>query len=257
MVAKQREIGERTSVVMEGRDIGTVVFPQADVKIFLDAQSGGAGAPAPAGTAAKGPDRSARSNWRPQMSERDQRDSTRADAPLAQAPDAVYLDSTGLGIEEVEEAILKIVRARVTNGKEYRLKDLLVMKFGGTSVGSAERMRVAARTGRRGSRRSGPWRSWYRRCRRSPTCCWTPCGTPRRATARGWSATWPRCAQRHEDACRDLLPAPRAGRGPGQTARRDRRIRAHRERHGDAGRAARRARWTKPWRSASGSRRCW
>ena len=41
-------------------------------------------------------------------------------APLAQAPDAVYLDSTMLGIEEVIESILKIVRARLTNGKEYR-----------------------------------------------------------------------------------------------------------------------------------------
>jgi cytidylate kinase len=55
-----------------------------------------------------------------QMKERDQRDSTRADAPLAQAPDAVYLDSTTLGIDEVIESILKIVRARLTNGKEYR-----------------------------------------------------------------------------------------------------------------------------------------
>ena len=54
-----------------------------------------------------------------QMSERDRRDSTRSDAPLSQAPDAVYLDSTALGIEEVEEAILKIVRARVTNGKDF------------------------------------------------------------------------------------------------------------------------------------------
>ena len=44
----------------------------------------------------------------------------RADAPLAQAPDAAYLDSTTLDIGEVEEAILKMVRARVTNGKEIR-----------------------------------------------------------------------------------------------------------------------------------------
>jgi cytidylate kinase len=50
---------------------------------------------------------------------RDRRDSTRAEAPLTQAPDAVYLDSTGLSIDEVEEAILRIVRARVTNGKEF------------------------------------------------------------------------------------------------------------------------------------------
>jgi cytidylate kinase len=55
-----------------------------------------------------------------QMRERDRRDSTRSDAPLAQAPDAVYVDSTELSIEQVEEAILKIVRARVTNGKGFR-----------------------------------------------------------------------------------------------------------------------------------------
>ena len=63
MVAKQREIGERTSVVMEGRDIGTVVFPQAEVKIFLDAESGRAGAPALRGDAGQGRDRSTRGSW--------------------------------------------------------------------------------------------------------------------------------------------------------------------------------------------------
>jgi len=118
MVAKQRAIGERTSVVMEGRDIGTVVFPDAEVKIFLDAQP---------------PERVRRrfqemrsqggvlaeSAIAEQMKERDQRDSTRADAPLTQAPDAVYLDSTPLSIDQVEEAILKIVRSRVTNGKDF------------------------------------------------------------------------------------------------------------------------------------------
>lgn len=117
MVGKQREMGERASVVMEGRDIGTVVFPRADVKIYLDANPDervrrrhaelvANGAPVAAGELAA------------QMKERDQRDSTRVDAPLAQAPDAVYLDSTPLSIDEVEEAILRIVRARVTNGKE-------------------------------------------------------------------------------------------------------------------------------------------
>jgi cytidylate kinase len=118
MVAKQREIGRRTSVVMEGRDIGTVVFPDADVKIYLDAR----------------PDERVRRRFREavargeevsetllaaQIQERDRRDSTRADAPLSQAPDAVYLDSTPLTIEGVEEAILKIVRARVSNGKDF------------------------------------------------------------------------------------------------------------------------------------------
>jgi cytidylate kinase len=118
MVAKQRAMGERSSVVMEGRDIGTVVFPDADVKVFLDAdprervrrrledmRAGGEEIPESALAA--------------QMKERDQRDSTRADGPLAQAPDAAYLDSTSLTAEEVEEAILKIVRSRVTNGKDF------------------------------------------------------------------------------------------------------------------------------------------
>ena len=118
MVAKQRAIGERASVVMEGRDIGTVVFPGAEVKVFLDANPEervrrrlrdvrATGEAITAGALAA------------QMKERDQRDSTRADAPLAQAPDAVYLDSSSLTVEEVEEAILKMVRARVTNGKDY------------------------------------------------------------------------------------------------------------------------------------------
>ena len=119
MVSKQREIGERTSVVMEGRDIGTVVFPNAQVKVYLDAsleervrrrleEMRSKGQPADADQLSA------------QMKERDLRDSTRADSPLAQAPDAVYFDSTALSIEEVIEAILKIVRSRVTNGREYR-----------------------------------------------------------------------------------------------------------------------------------------
>jgi CMP/dCMP kinase len=118
MVAKQREIGDRTSVVMEGRDIGTVVFPDAAVKIFLDADprervrrrladERARGGPVSEGQVAA------------QMKERDQRDSTRRDAPLSQAPDAVYIDSTAMPIEEVEEAILRIVRERVSNGKEH------------------------------------------------------------------------------------------------------------------------------------------
>ena len=118
LVAKQRAMGERSSVVMEGRDIGTVVFPHADVKVFLDADPGervrrrlgdvrAAGEEIPETALAA------------QMQERDQRDSTRADGPLAQAPDAAYLDSTSLTVEEVEEAILKLVRSRVTNGKDF------------------------------------------------------------------------------------------------------------------------------------------
>jgi cytidylate kinase len=114
LVEKQRAIGAERNVVMEGRDIGSVVFPSADVKIFLDAA-----------TDERARRRAAELNGDPdaiarQIRERDERDRTRAEAPLTQAPDAVYVDSTGLGIEEVEEAILKLVRARISNGKEFR-----------------------------------------------------------------------------------------------------------------------------------------
>ena len=118
LVEKQRVLGERTSVIMEGRDIGTVVFPDADVKIFLDAEpqervsrrlrdfrDQGEAAP--------------RESVAAQIHERDRRDRTRAEAPLTQAPDAVYIDSTGLSLDRVEEEILKVVRARLTNGKDF------------------------------------------------------------------------------------------------------------------------------------------
>ena len=118
MVEKQREIGERTSVVMEGRDIGTVVFPNADVKIFLDADPGERVRRRLVESEAKG-ERVVPEALAEQMRERDERDRSRAEAPLTQAPDAVYVDSTGLGIEEVEEAVLRVVRARITNGKDF------------------------------------------------------------------------------------------------------------------------------------------
>jgi CMP/dCMP kinase len=117
MVAKQREIGQRASVVMEGRDIGTVVFPDADVKVFLDANPDERVRRRFEEGRAKG-ETPNRTDLAAQIAERDKRDSGRADSPLSQAPDAVYLDSTALNLDEVEEAILKIVRARVTNGKE-------------------------------------------------------------------------------------------------------------------------------------------
>jgi cytidylate kinase len=119
MVAKQRSIGERSSVVMEGRDIGTVVFPGADVKVYLDAEISERVRRRLTEMRAKGQSVDPEA-LTAQMKERDQRDSARADSPLAQAPDAVYLDSTHLSIDEVEEEILKIVRARIANGKEYR-----------------------------------------------------------------------------------------------------------------------------------------
>jgi CMP/dCMP kinase len=119
MAAKQRAVGERASVVMEGRDIGTVVFPDADVKIFLDAQPQERVRRRLKEARERGEEIS-EGALGAQMRERDERDSNRAEAPLTQAPDAIYLDSTGLSVEEVEESVLKIVRSRLTNGKEFR-----------------------------------------------------------------------------------------------------------------------------------------
>ena len=53
-----------------------------------------------------------------QINERDQRDRTRPESPLVQAPDAIYVDTTGLSVDEVEAAVLKIIRGRTSNGKE-------------------------------------------------------------------------------------------------------------------------------------------
>jgi len=96
MVARQREMGAQGGIIMEGRDIGTKVFPDAEVKIFLDA------APEVRG------DRRFRQkpSLPPQavvaeLRERDRRDRTRPASPLAPAPDAVIIDSTEMTIDEV------------------------------------------------------------------------------------------------------------------------------------------------------------
>lgn len=117
MVELQRRLGETHSVVMEGRDIGTVVFPEAQVKIFLDADPAERAGRRVAELRQKGAEADPLEVER-EMRERDHRDRTRAEAPLVQAPDAVYFDSTGHTPDEVEEALLRIVRERTSNGKE-------------------------------------------------------------------------------------------------------------------------------------------
>lgn len=113
MREEQRRIASDHSVVMEGRDIGTVVFPEAQVKIYLDADpSIRAGRRAMETGASK-------EAVAKEMAERDQRDRSRREAPLTQAPDAEYLDSSGLSPDQVEQAILKIVRKRTSNGKGH------------------------------------------------------------------------------------------------------------------------------------------
>ncbi len=109
MSAEQRRIAASQSSVMEGRDIGTVVFPEAQVKIFLDAHPEERARRRAAETGVA-PARVAQ-----EIEARDRRDRTRAEAPLTQAPDAEYLDTSSLSAEQVEEAILRLVRKRISN----------------------------------------------------------------------------------------------------------------------------------------------
>jgi CMP/dCMP kinase len=111
LVARQREMGAHGAVVMEGRDIGTVVFPRADVKIYLDASteerarrraldpahSGGPAAVAEVATA---------------LTARDELDRTRAASPLYAAADAVVIDTTGKPVAQVVEEVLRVIQAK-------------------------------------------------------------------------------------------------------------------------------------------------
>ena len=118
LVEKQRELAASTSVVMEGRDIGTVVFPDATVKVYLDAAPDVRVGRRVVELQERGITHAAGSAGRA-IEERDARDRTRREAPLMQAPDAVYVDSSALSVEEVESSILRLIRERTTNGKEY------------------------------------------------------------------------------------------------------------------------------------------
>ena len=112
MVGLQQQMGNEGGVVMEGRDIGTVVFPHADAKIFLDAAPEVRGmrrfdqlGPKPA----QQPEEVIRD-----LRERDRRDRNRADSPLKPAEDAVLLDSTNMTLEEAVAAAEDIVAARLS-----------------------------------------------------------------------------------------------------------------------------------------------
>jgi cytidylate kinase len=109
LTAQQRRIGLRGRVVMVGRDIGTIVLPEADLKIYLDAS---------AEERARRRRREMLERGQPadfdeilaKVRERDRIDSTRDVAPLRAAPDAVVVDSTGLSADQVLEEILKLCR---------------------------------------------------------------------------------------------------------------------------------------------------
>ncbi|MCC6264204.1 MAG: (d)CMP kinase [Bryobacterales bacterium] len=114
LVEKQKQFALRHSVVMEGRDIGTVVFPEARVKIFLDAAPGIRADRRHRQLLDKGIDNDPSETER-EIRARDNRDRTRAEAPLLQAPDAEYVDATSMDLEEVEEAVLRIIRTRTSH----------------------------------------------------------------------------------------------------------------------------------------------
>jgi CMP/dCMP kinase len=113
LVAEQRRAGEQGGVVMEGRDIGSVVFPDAHLKIFLSAS----------------PEVRAERRWREhqqkgdvidlartleEIHERDRRDRERETSPLVRAPDAVVVDSTAMEPEEVARLVVMLAKERAT-----------------------------------------------------------------------------------------------------------------------------------------------
>ena len=105
LLTVQREQGERTSLVADGRDMGTVVFPGAAVKIFLTASDHVRAERRRLELQARG-DASTFGEVLERIRERDRIDSTRATAPLRMADDAVEVDTDGLSIDEVERAVL-------------------------------------------------------------------------------------------------------------------------------------------------------
>lgn len=119
LVARQRALGGDGGVVMEGRDIGTVVFPEAQVKVYLDATAEER-ARRRALDAAHTGSRTGLGDVQSAMAARDQSDTTRSVAPLQAAPDAVYVDTTGVSAEEVFERVLALVRAGGTKSNADR-----------------------------------------------------------------------------------------------------------------------------------------
>ncbi|HZQ53089.1 MAG TPA: (d)CMP kinase [Bryobacteraceae bacterium] len=116
LLPAQRNIATRNSVVMEGRDIGSVVFPDAQVKIFLDADPRERARRRAQELQEEGRTAELQAISK-QLEKRDERDRKRAEAPLVQAPDAQLVDTTGLSLDEVEDIVLRFIRARISNGR--------------------------------------------------------------------------------------------------------------------------------------------
>jgi CMP/dCMP kinase len=118
MVDLQREMGKAGGVVMEGRDIGTVVFPDADIKFFLDASPEARSqrryeqTTGPVSIAASA-DGASQEEITRELRERDERDRNRAQSPLRPAPDAIVIDSTALTLDQVLDRIESVVNEKL------------------------------------------------------------------------------------------------------------------------------------------------
>ena len=117
MVAHQRQMGAGGGIVMEGRDIGTKVFPDADLKIFLDADPVVREQRRMAQQKIKG---EVTANVAAELRERDQRDRTRAASPLVAADDAVVIDSSSMSEDDVLAKVEKLVGQKQQNLKSRR-----------------------------------------------------------------------------------------------------------------------------------------
>jgi cytidylate kinase len=105
----QREVGKEPGVILVGRDIGTQILPEAPVKFFMDASIEVRGERRHEELIKKGFKVSLDQTIR-EMSQRDRQDSERAIAPMQRAPDAIYIDTTGLSLDEVVEKMAAEVK---------------------------------------------------------------------------------------------------------------------------------------------------
>lgn len=113
MVELQRRIAENNSVIMDGRDIGTHVMPNADVKIFLTASIEDRTKRRYEELKEKGTLNQTFEELKKEMEYRDKNDSTRSHSPLKKADDAILLDTTGFSVEESAKTILDIIKSRL------------------------------------------------------------------------------------------------------------------------------------------------
>jgi CMP/dCMP kinase len=114
LVARQRELGRDGGVVLDGRDIGTAVFPEAEAKFYMDADASDRAARRHQELEAAGTSADLETVDR-EIRARDHLDSTRPDSPLTRAPDAVYLDTTRMGPTQVVERMLAVVEAKLAS----------------------------------------------------------------------------------------------------------------------------------------------